>query len=87
MQVATWKTWMRAGILAVGLAILPMTMPAEAQQRDPIPSETRRTDTRNETGFPWGLLGLTGLFGLAGLKRNHTLTERRRVDEPVRRTA
>lgn len=87
MQVTTWNIWMRAGILAVGLAILPMTVPAEAQQRDPIPAETRRTDTRNETEFPWGLLGLAGLVGLAGLKRNPAMIERRRVDEPVRRTA
>lgn len=87
MKVATWKTWMRAGVLAVSLAILPLTIPTEAQQRDPIPTETRRMDTQNERGFPWGLLGLTGLLGLSGLKRRPPMVERRRVDDPVRRTA
>jgi hypothetical protein len=41
------------------------------------PSETGQMDTRdghNNTGL-WGLLGLTGLLELAGLRRRH--------DEPV----
>ena len=77
MTLAAWKRCVLASVLAVSVAVLPVAVPLEAQQRDTPPTDTRAADTQDED-FPWGLLGLLGLIGLAGLKRRpveHRLKE------------
>jgi MYXO-CTERM domain-containing protein len=68
---------MRKQIAVVGLSALLTLGPgaqafAQAQQqpggeRQAPTSQTNQT--RDDDGFPWGLLGLLGLGGLAGLRR------------------
>ena len=65
------STTVRAGVLALSLLLLPITMPTFAQTTNPTP-ETQRMETQDDDGDNtglWGLLGLAGLFGLAGLRR------------------
>lgn len=64
--------WMGTSILALSMAILPLTLSASAQtttQNDPTTPATTTTTAEND-GFDWGLLGLLGLIGLAGLKKS-----------------
>lgn len=72
MKHRRWSTMMRAGVLALSLLVLPLTMPTFAQTRDTAPAPTAQvTETHDDddnTGL-WGLLGLVGLAGLAGLRR------------------
>ncbi|MBD2517148.1 WGxxGxxG-CTERM domain-containing protein [Nostoc sp. FACHB-973] len=65
-------------ILAVGLAVTPLIMPASAQSNTSGDTNTTsRTDdtstqgvnNRDDNGFDWGWLGLLGLAGLAGLAK------------------
>ncbi|MEH1768865.1 WGxxGxxG family protein [Nostoc sp.] len=73
---------MGSGILAVGLAITPLIMPALAQSSTSPQTNTTSTtdntslqgaDRRDNDHFNWGWLGLLGLVGLAGLgKRNRS---------------
>ena len=75
-----------ASVIAVSLAVVPLTVPAQAQnnapdtstQRDtnvdargPITDNTNRDDN-NDLGW-FGLIGLAGLAGLAGKKRRETV--------------
>jgi MYXO-CTERM domain-containing protein len=65
------STTVRAGVLALSLLLLPITMPTSAQTTNPTPETQRmemRDDDSDNTGL-WGLLGLAGLIGLAGLRR------------------
>ena len=65
------STTVRAGMLALSLLLLPITIPTFAQTTNPKP-ETQRMETRDDDGDNtglWGLLGLAGLFGLAGLRQ------------------
>ncbi|WP_017652583.1 WGxxGxxG family protein [Fortiea contorta] len=69
------------GILTLSMAILPLTLVAQAQvttppRTDVAPRTTTTYDNRND--FDWGWLGLIGLLGLAGL------TARKHNDEPTR---
>jgi hypothetical protein len=70
-----------AGVLSVGMALLPLTVPVQAQVTtspgvETTPTTTTTTYERNDFDWGWlGLLGLLGLAGLAGKKRN---------DEPTR---
>ncbi|MBD2438706.1 WGxxGxxG family protein [Nostoc sp. FACHB-110] len=70
------------GLLTVGMAILPLTVPVQAQVNS-TPSttdnpQTNTTDNRNDFDWGWlGLLGLIGLAGLAGKKRNDETTRYR----------
>lgn len=71
-----------AGVLATGLAVLPLTIPASAQTSSPSdttttsPSDTTAAPSqsvdpdRGDRDFDWGWLGLLGLAGLAGLAGN-----------------
>ena len=72
MKHRRWFTMMRAGVLALSLLVLPLTMPTFAQTRDTAPAPTAQVpethDDDDNTGL-WGLLGLVGLAGLAGLRR------------------
>ncbi len=67
-----------ASVLSLGMAVVPFTVPASAQNSNGTsttstsPSTTSTTTTTAETprqdrGFDWGWLGLIGLAGLAGL--------------------
>ncbi len=60
---------MSVGVLSLGLAIAPMTLPAISQEANaPVGTETGETfGEEEEDGFDWGWLGLIGLLGLAGL--------------------
>ena len=78
MKQASVSTTIRAGVLALSLLVLPLSMPTFAQTRDTTPAPTTQVvETRHETDNRglWGLLGLAGLAGLLG---------RRRHVEPVR---
>jgi MYXO-CTERM domain-containing protein len=67
---------MHKKIAAVGLAAL-LTVGTSAHafaQQQPgtatqAPTSQQANQSRDDDGFPWGLLGLLGLAGLAGLKR------------------
>jgi MYXO-CTERM domain-containing protein len=67
---------MHKKIAAVGLATL-LTLGTSAHafaQQQPgtatqVPTSQQANQSRDDDGFPWGLLGLLGLAGLAGLKR------------------
>jgi hypothetical protein len=72
-----------AGALTASLAILPLTLSAQAQTNTTDPGvntapTTRTTTYREDNTFDWGWLGLLGLLGLAGLAGKN------RRDEPVR---
>jgi hypothetical protein len=70
-----------ASILTLGMTILPLTIPAQAQTTtDPTINNPNAPTTRvyEDRGFDWGWLGLLGLLGLAGL------AGRKRNDEPTR---
>ncbi|GAX37440.1 WGxxGxxG family protein [Nodularia sp. NIES-3585] len=67
-----------AGFLTLSMAMLPLTLPANAQVTDPRVETTPRTTVYERRDFDWGWLGLIGLFGLAGL------AGRNRGDEPTR---
>ena len=60
-----------AGLLASGLALSPLIMPASAQSNSsPSTNTTSTTDNnRDNDHFDWGWLGLIGLAGLAGLAK------------------
>ncbi|MBE9051677.1 WGxxGxxG-CTERM domain-containing protein [Nostocales cyanobacterium LEGE 11386] len=67
-----------AGFLTLSMAMLPLTLPVNAQVTDPRVETTPRTTVYDRQDFDWGWLGLIGLFGLAGL------AGRKRSDEPTR---
>ncbi|MBW4643542.1 MAG: WGxxGxxG-CTERM domain-containing protein [Goleter apudmare HA4340-LM2] len=79
-MIHNWSKLLGTGILTLSMAILPLTLPVNAQVTTPPPTDvvprTRTYETRDD--FDWGWLGLIGLFGLAGLMG------RRRDDEPTR---
>lgn len=61
-----------ASVLSLGLAILPLTLPASAQAPDTTTTSPDTTVENAEGGdrdFDWGWLGLIGLAGLAGLAK------------------
>jgi hypothetical protein len=81
--------------LAVGLSVVPSTLPASATATDPAAPTTTGapadatapadvdTEAEGDRDFDWGWLGLLGLIGLAGLTRKHddTVTRYREPDE------
>jgi hypothetical protein len=80
--------------LALGLTVLPSTLPASATATDPAAPTTTGApvdatapadvdDVEGDRDFDWGWLGLLGLIGLAGLTRKHddTVTRYREPDE------
>jgi hypothetical protein len=89
MTRARFSAWLRAGVLALSVLLLPLSGPTFAQVRDTTPTpDTRVADgnnyNRGYTGL-WGLAGLLGLAGLAGRgrrgypERPHTETPKRPV--------
>ncbi|WP_315788184.1 WGxxGxxG family protein [Fischerella sp. JS2] len=75
-----------ASVLTLGMTILPLTIPAQAQTttdptiNNPNNPNAPTTGVYYDRGFDWGWLGLLGLLGLAGLagrKRNDESTRYR----------
>lgn len=65
-----------AGVLAAGVSIMPMTIPASAQVVVPGAEREGIYEDNNDGNWGlWGLVGLVGLFGLVGGgKRKETRT-------------
>ncbi len=65
----------KAGVFAMSLLLMPLTLPTSAQVRDnaPVPDvkHVESNYNRGSAGL-WGLAGLLGLAGLAGLRRAPT---------------
>jgi len=72
MQRVNCLRWIQAGVFAMSLLLMPLTLPTFAQVQDnaPVPNVTNveRNYNRGSAGL-WGLAGLLGLAGLAGLRR------------------
>jgi MYXO-CTERM domain-containing protein len=91
MKISSVSKFIGAGAIAASLAILPLTVPAQAQTQDTAPNSNtynQRTGgvdaTNTDDDFDWGWLGLLGLAGLAGLAgRNRRETvQTRSMSEP-----
>lgn len=72
MQRVSCLKWVKAGVFAMSLLLMPLTLPTSAQVRDnaPVPDvkHVESNYNRGSAGL-WGLAGLLGLAGLAGLRR------------------
>jgi LPXTG-motif cell wall-anchored protein len=86
MKISSLSKLIGAGVIAASLAVVPLSVPAQAQNTapdtttqqngsvdatGPINDNTNRDDN-NDLGW-FGLLGLTGLAGLLGRKRRETV--------------
>jgi LPXTG-motif cell wall-anchored protein len=75
-----------AGALTASLAILPLTVSAQAQTNTTDPgvntAPTTTTTYREDNNFDWGWLGLLGLLGLAGLAGKNRREEPTRYRDP-----
>lgn len=70
MKSSNLSRLLGTALLTGTLAIVPLTLQAEAQTNDTGTSTQTNADVRNSDtnqGFDWGWLGLLGLIGLAGL--------------------
>lgn len=72
-----------AGVLTLSMAMLPLTLPVNAQVTEPRVETTPRTTVEERQDFDWGWLGLIGLFGLAGLAGKKRGEEPTRYREPT----
>lgn len=76
MKFSSLSKWLGTGLLAAGLAVLPLTLPAQAQDTTTetyVEPDGDVEEAETEDNFDWGWLGLLGLAGLAGLaKRSAT---------------
>lgn len=78
MTASSFSKFIGAGVIAAGLAVMPLTLPAQAQNNAPGTSTEQnsnvdatgpiRANTEDDKNN-WGWLGLIGLAGLAGLAR------------------
>jgi hypothetical protein len=89
MQRVSCLRWVQAGVFAVSLLLMPLTLPTSAQVQDnaPVPNvkNIERNYNRGSAGL-WGLAGLLGLAGLAGLRRapaSETSSHARQTHDPV----
>ena len=85
MKISNFSKIIGAGVIAASLAVLPLTVSAQAQTRDSAPNsdtntynqrsgDVNTTNTNDDFDWGWlGLLGLAGLAGLAGRKRQETV--------------
>jgi hypothetical protein len=87
MKISSLSKLVGAGAIAASLAVVPLTLPAQAQTQNNTTDTTQQTgtttqqtgdvaaaDTDNDFDWGWlGLLGLPGLLGLAGLKRQENV--------------
>lgn len=76
MKFSNLSKLLGAGAIAASLAVLPLNLPAHAQNNAPDTTsgtytqgnrDVQSADTNNDDDFNWGWLGLLGLAGLAGL--------------------
>lgn len=74
------RRYIRAGILALSLSALPLSLTAMAQTSG---YQEERGGTTYETtkDRDWGWIGLLGLIGLAGLMRRREEPSRHRAGE------
>ena len=90
MQRLSFLKWVQAGVFAMSLLLMPLTLPTSAQVQDntPVPNvkHVEGNYNRGYTGL-WGLAGLLGLAGLAGRRRapapERSYTERQTHDPVV----
>lgn len=94
MKVSHLSKVLGASVLAASLAVVPLTVPANAQNNAPDTSTqpngdantqgplSKHTDRDNDDLGWIGLLGLTGLAGLAGKKRRETVHTDRFSNDP-----
>lgn len=95
MMFSSFSKWLGAGVVAASLAVIPLTLPAEAQDTapgtttepnavaeppNPLPDNTNRDDN-NDLGW-FGLIGLAGLAGLAARKRHETVHTHQVSNDP-----
>lgn len=79
MKISSFSKFLGAGVVAASLAVLPLILPAQAQNTAPgtyVEPDGQVEDVETENDFDWGwlgLLGLAGLAGLAGRKRPETV--------------
>lgn len=91
MKIYSFSKFIGAGVIAASLAVLPLTVSAQAQTQDTAPNtntynqrtgdvDTANTDDNND----WGWLGLLGLAGLAGLipRKRHETVHTHPINEP-----
>lgn len=79
-----------AGVFALSMTILPLTLPAQAQSNggtsntttDGTTTTAPSTTTYERNDFDWGWLGLTGLLGLAGLAGKNRREDATRYRDP-----
>jgi MYXO-CTERM domain-containing protein len=87
MKFANLSKVVGAGAIAASLAVVPLTLPAHAQnngtdtytqnQNTQTNSDVRDVETYNDSNWGWlGLLGIAGLAGLARKKRHETHSHR-----------
>lgn len=80
MKRSNISKFVGAGVLTLGMAVMPLIMPASAQTDTTDTTGTTGTTTTTTTqgtdnvdtgdrDFDWGWLGLLGLGGLAGLAK------------------
>ncbi len=78
----SFSKFIGVGVIAASLAVLPLTVPAQAQNNgsSTYTQQNRNVDgltrkhTNGDNDIGWiGLLGLIGLAGLAGRKRQETV--------------
>ncbi len=73
MKLSNLSKVVGVGALALSTAMMPLNMPASAQDAAPDATAPVEIAENEDNGFDWGWLGLLGLLGLAGLagkKRN-----------------
>lgn len=76
------RRYIRAGILALSLSALPLSLTVAAQTGSDQSNQTTPTTTTDGGGSgAWGWFGLIGLFGLFGLKRHRDEPARHRPSE------
>ncbi|MBD1805801.1 WGxxGxxG-CTERM domain-containing protein [Microcoleus sp. FACHB-SPT15] len=85
MKTSKLSKLVGAGVIAASLAVVPLSIPAQAQDNAPDTSTEQNSGVdavgpiadgteRDNNDWGWlGLLGLTGLAGLAGKKRKETV--------------
>jgi cytochrome oxidase assembly protein ShyY1 len=87
MKSSNLSKLLGTALLTGTLAVVPLTLHAEAQTNDAGTSTQTNTDVSNSDtnqGFDWGWLGLLGLLGLAGLagKRKEPTVYRDTTHDP-----
>jgi MYXO-CTERM domain-containing protein len=74
--LANYRKILRTGLIVSGLMLTgSVVVPAVAQTN----VDQGRTTEQDDHGFQWGLLGLLGLGGLVGRKRERNVVEPRRI--------